>query len=163
MFRLCASRIAVIKRVRVSTFIAPVPPELRREFDGMQLKNSVFRLKVLAVISLVSFIASLLIVYFASGALSDELQGPGLIAGVSICFYVLLIIFRNAKNTLRWIICYGIVAGMLGLFAAAISQAGSFDVVYLMFFIGIFAFILVPDFKPIVFILFAVIYLVLDH
>jgi len=150
-----------IKRKFPKEFIASVPPELREQFDTLQLKNSIRRIRMLTVLMLFFKVITAI---FYSG-ISEYLQNKesintgDYIQFAGIVLFNLAVVFSSKKGkAIRWSICYLYIAFNLILYALGMFYSGEFFPLPHMFFISFYLFIMIADFKPKVFIPFAVLY-----
>jgi hypothetical protein len=162
---------SIIKQL-INKIIPPVPSELKEQFYDLQLKNSIFRLRVLTIIEGIAVLTSVLsylittehirIEYFYEFSDFSELI-------IIILFNVFLSFFIKKKNkTYIWLTCYAYIAAVLVIYAILQSNLGendaslSVDISFMpfVFFGTLFIFIMMPDFKPKIFLSYALFYLI---
>jgi len=150
-----------INRIRAFRPINSVPPELKGSFDLFQLKNSVSRIRILGVL-IVCF--RLLIIAISFGA-NDVLRGKiavGLFDYMLFASFILYNLFvyyyshKNKNYRLLWTICYLTIffycaIALSGMVIIGTSTNAPAMVVPLLFFT-----VLLPDFRPKIFISFLV-------
>jgi len=153
----------VFKKIRSFRPIVPVPPELKEQFEQFQLKNSISRIRSLGIIFVFA--------KFLTGVLSfrtNTIFGDEFAVGFVDCilfagfiFYNLSVYYysyRKKNNRQLWAICYLsvffysiiVMFGLMGLLTAEKNMAPAI-VLPLLFFA-----VLLPDFKPRIFISFLV-------
>ena len=162
----------IIVRQIIDKVIASVPTELKEQFDDLQLKNSIFRLRILTLIegfacftSVISYLITtenIRIKYFFEFTDFYEF--------VVIFLFNVFIYFFLKKNirTCLWITCYVYIAIVLIIYAFLISMLGestaslNVDATLMpfVFFGTLFIFTMMPDFSPKIFIPYAVLYLI---
>ena len=104
--------------------ITPVPPELKEQFDDMLLKNSIYRLKILALIGI--FTKALNFIGYLSTGKSlhiEELFYETLLNINSIIelstiavFFLVISLFKKNKKAILWTICYIFIASCYVLY-----------------------------------------------
>ena len=151
----------------MNKLIIPVPVELMEQFSDMQLKNSINRIRILSFLGLFSLIMNPIIQFLTTIPIRGFFTLPDyILVAVIILFHLFVIILKKSKyKKLLWIICCLTVAGCYVLveyslnFSVTIVTAEVFSYI---FFIKIFLFTIVPDFRPRIFITFAVLYYALS-
>jgi len=147
----------------LNKIIVPIPPELQDEFGEIQLNNSIRRIRVLTAIAIAAKLINVVFKYLAN----EHLQGQGLFSlldfselAIIAVFNMAVIFFRNSRKGVLWIICYLLIASFYILWEFTINSAGTVDQIPFMFFVTIFLFSFLPDFKPKIFISFAILYFI---
>jgi len=141
--------------------IEPIPPELQDEFGKIQLDNSIRRIRILTVIALAAKLINAVFKYLTIEHLQDggflNLFDYSELAIIAV-FNLAVLFFRNSKKQILWIICYLMIASFYILWEFTINSAGTIEQIPFMFFVTIFLFSFLPDFKPQIFISFALVY-----
>ncbi|MCL2176116.1 MAG: HD domain-containing protein [Treponema sp.] len=141
--------------------IEPIPPELQEEFGNIQLENSIQRIRILTIIALAAKLINVLFKFFTNEHLQDKsilnLFDYSELAVIAL-FYLATFFFRNSKKSFLWIICYLVIAGFFILYEFTINSTGTIEQIPFIFFVTIFLFSFLPDFKPKIFISFAILY-----
>jgi len=151
----------LLKKIRSFKPITPVPPELKKQFDQLQLKNSISRIRSLGIM----FVLAKLLVNFISfrtniipgnkfsfGFLDYILFGSFILYNLSIYFYT----YKKENYKQLWAICYLAVfyyciITLMGMIVTETYISPPGIIVPLLCFA-----VLLPDFKPKVFISFLV-------
>ena len=144
--------------------IAVVPSELQEKFDEIQLRNSIRRIRLFTLIAVAAKIINALFVYFAN----EHMQNEGLFNYIDyselaiIALFNLSIFFfrKSSKKQILWIICYLFIASCYIIYEFAINLAGTPSQIPFIFFVTFFFFLIIPDFKPQIFITYAVLYFI---
>jgi len=155
-----------IKQVIPKKIIASVPFELEEQFDQVQLKNTIYRLKILTIAMFAFKLISLLIYIVTnghiiqSGRLAQLLFFEQRIFNIAnsynftiiIMFYILISIFSKKNNTLfLWTLCYiFIVLNFISINIAMLFTDSDIQILYL-FSTTLFLNIFIPNFKPKIF------------
>ena len=142
--------------------IASVPPELQDKFDEIQLKTSISRIRLFTVIAVAAKIINAVFVYFAN----EHKQTEGLFNYIDYSELAIIILFnlsifffrKSSKKQVLWVICYLFIASCYIIYEFAINMAGTPNQIPFIFFVTFFFFTIIPDFKPQVFITYAVLY-----
>jgi len=143
--------------------IASVPSELQEEFDNIQLINSIRRIRILTVIALVFKIINSVFIILTKKQMNLQIDDYFNYIDYSelavILLFNLAVIFLKKGNNKRllWVLCYLIIASFYILYEL-MNYSGTTSRIQHIFFVTIFLFTILPDFKPKVFISFAVIY-----
>jgi len=154
-----------IKPLLPEKLIETVPPELQEQFDDIQLKNTIGRIKLLTIIALAAKVAGILYKFI----LNEHIQFEGLFNlfdysefAIIALFYLAIVFFRKSnKKRVLWITCYLFIASCFIIFELLInSTETTADQIPFIFFVTIFLFIIMPDFKPRIFIPFAILYFI---
>jgi len=150
-----------LKSLFSKKIIEPIPPELQEEFGVIQLNNSILRIRILTIIALTAKLLNVIFKYFTN----ENLQERGFLdlfdyseLAIIALFNLAIIFFRNSKKQILWIVCYLLIAGFYILWEFTINSAGTIEQIPFMFFVTIFLFSFLPDFKPKIFITFAILY-----
>ena len=142
-------------------FIESIPPELQNEFGKIQLDNSIRRIRILTVVALAAKLINAVFKYLTNEHLQDggffNLFDYSELAIIAI-FNLAVLFFRNSKRQILWIICYLVIASFYILYEFTINSTGTIEQIPFMFFVTIFLFSFLPDFKPQIFISFALVY-----
>jgi len=153
------SKIKTLFRERI---IVSVPVELQDQFDSLQLKNSIYRIRLLSVVLFISVLINPVIYFFANvqiEALGNQANIDYPLIIILVLFNLFIFLFRKFKKTISWIICYLLIASIYVefYFTQNFIEITETLLPYL-YFIKIFILVIVPDFKPRVFISFAALY-----
>jgi len=146
-----------LKHIRFKEIIIAVPPELNERFKQMQLKNNLFRLKLLGVIT---------VLFNAMNWPFYILQTVGINALLfnklflkDLCQLLITLLFvlftgyfsKRGKYSMLWLMCYLFV--ILHYFLLAYNILVEENFLFLQFFFTFtFLYTFVPDFKPKIFI-----------
>jgi diguanylate cyclase (GGDEF)-like protein len=147
------------RQIRFKELIAVVPPDLKVQFDQMQLKNSLYRLRLLGVITFVFNILNWPIYIIHADEISSILFHKIFLADLCQLFITLLFFLlsgyfsKKDKHFMLWFICYSFII-LHFLLSAYIMIFVEIYLVLQLFFTGTFVYIFVPDFKPKIFISF---------
>jgi len=143
--------------------IAIVPAELKVQFAKMQLKNSLYRLKLLGVFTVIFNVLNWPIYFFRADELSSALFSRVFFMDfcqllVTLSFFILTSYFskRNRYHVL-WFLCYSFIA-LHFILSAYPMLSGEIFLILQLFFTGTFLYTFIPDFKPKVFISFLVLW-----
>jgi diguanylate cyclase (GGDEF)-like protein len=148
-----------LKQIRLKELVAIIPPELKVQFDQMQLKNSLYRLKLLGVIAFVFNILNWPIYIIHADEISSILFHKIFLTDLCQLFITLLFFLlsgyfsKKDKYFMLWFICYSFII-LHFLLSAYIMIFVEIYLVLQLFFTGTFVYIFVPDFKPKIFISF---------
>jgi HD-GYP domain-containing protein (c-di-GMP phosphodiesterase class II) len=160
-----------IKQI-LNKLITPVPPELKEQFDSLQLKNSIFRLRILTLIEGIAVLVSIITYLLTTEQIKIEYfyefsDFSELIIIILFNVFVLLFLGKNKKMCL-WITCYAYIAAVLIIYVFLQNMIGedkaslNVDVSFIpfVFFGTLFIFTMMPDFRPKIFLPYAVLYLI---
>jgi len=155
----------MLKKVHPKNIIASVPQELKEEFERLQLRNSMTRLKILAIAWIAIKLFDYLVVLVFGFARTSRIIGAKEILFVDILditVNVLFILFasyfsKKCKPSVLWFICYLYVIIEFSLSACLMPFVDTTRII-LLFFLRFSNFTLVPDIKIIMSILFAVLF-----
>jgi len=148
-----------ISRIKPKEIIAAVPPELKADFDQIQLKNSVYRLKLLGVITIIFNVLNWPIYIYSRHEMSLTILKKLFISDLSqliitVLFFILTGYFiRKNKHFSCWFMCYLLIA-MYFLFSLYTILFTEIFLVLQLYFSAAFLYIFIPDFKPKIFISF---------
>ena len=152
-----------LKSIFSHRIIEPIPPELQEQFGIIQLNNSIKRIRILTVIALAAKLLNIVFKYLTN----EHLQDGGILdlfdyseLAIIALFNLSIVFFRKNKKQILWIICYLLIAGFYILWEFTINSAGTVEQIPFMFFVTIFLFSFLPDFKPKIFISFAILYFI---
>lgn len=146
----------------IEKLITPVPLELKEQFDDIQLKNSIRRIKILALIAVVG--KSINVIFSVIGGeyfrIEEILSLRECIELIIIAmFFVIIALFQKKDNKIvLWLICYLFIAGFYILYAHDLYNTEIVSHIVNTFFITVFLFAIVPDFRPRIFIPFSLSY-----
>jgi len=154
--------------------ITSVPDSLKDQFDNLQLKQSLYRLKNLAIVLTVFRLISL-VSYLISGGdiidgnrLAQLLYSGGPKAYFPLSFIQLAInsifiilasyLYRKDKRLISWLICYSFILFNFCINTITISTV-KYDIqILFFFFITIVYNVVIPNMKPRIFLLAALLY-----
>jgi len=149
-------------KILFGKIIAVVPPELQAQFDKIQLDNSIRRIRLLTLIALAAKLINAVFKYLANenaAGIFDFIDYSE-IAVIALFNLGIFLLKKSGKKWLLWVFCYFVIAGFFILYEFVINSAGRADQIPFIFFVTIFLFSFLPDFKPQVFITFAVVYFI---
>jgi len=144
------------------SLIETVPPELQEKFDEIQLKNSIRNIRILTAIAVVAKLINPVFILLTNQHIEEgffdlvDYSELGIIA----LFNLAVLFFQKRNKKLLWFICYFLIAGFYIIYEFSINFSGTASQIPQMFFITIFLFSFLPDFKPKIFITFAAIYFI---
>jgi diguanylate cyclase (GGDEF)-like protein len=157
------SLIKKLKQARYKEIIAVVPPDLKAQFEQMQLKNSLYRLKFLGVILVLFNLLNWLIYIFHANEISSILFRRIFLIDLSqflitLLFFILTGYFsKKGKCFILMVLCYSFIALHFVLSAYSMLPDEIFLILQ-MFFTGAFVYTFVPDFQPKIFISYLVVW-----
>jgi len=148
----------------LSKIIASVPTELQEQFDDIQLKNSVRRIRILTVIALVAKFGNALFIFITN----EHIQYKGLfnlfdygeLAIIALFNLAVVFLHKNNKKNILWMVCYLVIVGFFIIYEFYINRTGRIYEIPFIFFVSIFLFTIIPDFKPKIFLSFAILYFI---
>jgi len=156
-----------LNQIRSNGFITPVPSELDTQYTQVQLKNNIYKLKLLAIVMLVTKIISM-IIYFAtsgriiqSGRLAQLLYSEQKIFNISntynltfILLFILLIHIFSKKEKNKYLIVLCNLFIMLNYASVIITMIFVDTEIQILFLFSTTLFInmFIPNFKPKIFI-----------
>jgi diguanylate cyclase (GGDEF)-like protein len=152
-----------IKQMRFKELIAVVPPDLKARFEQMQIKNSLYRLKLLGFITVIFNLLNWPIYIFRAGEISPMIFQKILIADSSQFFITLLFfvstgyLSKKGKYFLLILSCYLFVALNFVLSVYSMLFVEIFLVLQ-TFFTYAFLYTFAPNFRPKIFISYLVLY-----
>jgi len=151
------------KKIFSRSFLEKIPPELQEKFDEIQLNNSIRNIRILTFIAVIAKIINPVFILLTNRhmeeAFFDLIDYSEL--GMIVLFNLAVFFFRKKnKRRLLWFICYFLIAGFYIVYEYSINFTGTANQIPQMFFVTIFLFSFLPDFKPKVFITFAVLYFI---
>ena len=144
-------------------FIEVIPPELREQFDSIQLNNSIRRIRILTIIALAAKIINPLFIILTKNHLNlySEVYFNYIDyseMGVIVLFNIAAYFFeKNNNKRILWIFCYLTIAVFFILYEL-MNFTETIDRIQQIFFVTVFLFTILPDFKPKIFITFALLY-----
>ncbi|MDR0323700.1 MAG: HD domain-containing protein [Treponema sp.] len=149
----------------VKNAIVSVPAELKEQFDQELLKNSLFRIKILSVLQTIIKIIYVF-VYTYTDTL-DQLPKTSFyevypLTIITILFLFLTGVFSKFNNRcMLWFMCYLFIVYYFAYAALNIFFIGTDYITIFLFSVTLFLGMFMPDFKPKIFILSAVLFYVL--
>jgi len=159
------SLIKRLKQIWSNELIVPVPPELKAQFDQTQLKNSLYRLKIFGIITVIFnalnwplYIHFLRVdemspIIFCKTFLTDICQ-----FFITLLFFLLTGSFsKKGKRSILWFMCHLFIASYFILSLYSMLSTEIFLSLQL-FFTATFLYLFIPDFKPKIFISFLVVW-----
>jgi len=151
------SLIKKLKQIRFRELIVAVPPELKVQFNQMQLKNNLFRLKLLGVITVLFNAINWPFYILHADGISTLLFNKLFLKDLCQLFITLLFVLltscfsKKDKHSMLWLMCYLFI--LLHYFLLAYNILIDENFLFLQFFFTItFLYTFVPDFKPKIFI-----------
>ena len=146
-----------LKQIRFKELIVAVPPELKVQFSQMQLKNNIFRLKLLGVITVLFNVMNWPFYILYANGISTLLVNKLFLKDLCQLFITLLFVFltscfsKKDKHSMLWFMCYLFI--VLHYFLLAYNVIINENFLFLQFFFTFtFLYTFVPDFKPKIFI-----------
>jgi len=146
-----------LKQIRFKEIIIAIPPELKVQFNQMQLKNNLFRLKLLGVITVLFNAMNWPFHILNADGISSLLINKLFLKDLCQLFITLLFILltscfsKKDKHFMSWFVCYLFIVMHYFLLAYNILVDENF--LFLQFFFTFtFLYTFVPDFKPKIFI-----------
>jgi len=146
-----------LRKIRSIELIVTVPPELKEQFDQTQLKNSLFRLKLFGVITVLFNVLNWPVYFFHADEIGQLLINKLFIADwcqffITILFFLLTRHFsRKGRRYILWLTCYLFI--LINFLLSAYSMLfAEMLLVLQIFFTCTFLYTFVPDFKPKIFI-----------
>jgi diguanylate cyclase (GGDEF)-like protein len=151
------SLVSKLKQIRFREFIVTVPHELKEQFDQMQLKNSIYRLKLLAVIVIFFNVLNEIISFLRADEINLILFHE--IYLVDLCYFFATLLFflfiryfsKKGRSSVLLFLCYLFMVTNFVLSAYAMLYAETILILQ-TFVIGAFVYAFVPDFKPKIFV-----------
>jgi len=150
-----------IKSVFSRPLIETVPPELQEKFDEIQLNNSIRNIRILTLIAVIGKLVNPVFILLTNQHLENgffDFFDYSEFAIIIIFNIVITFLRKINKRKLLWFLCYFLIAGFYILYEYAINFSGTVSQIPQLFFITIFLFSFLPDFKPRIFITFATLY-----
>jgi len=150
-----------LKQIRSKELIVAIPPELKIQFAQMQLKNNLFRLKLLGIITLLFNLMNFPFYILHADGIGALLFDKLFLADLYQLFITLLFIIltgcfsKKSKPSILWFMCYLFILLHYLFWSYYIFFA---DIVLALQIFYVFAslYTFVPDFKPKIFISFLV-------
>jgi diguanylate cyclase (GGDEF)-like protein len=152
-----------LKQVQYKELITVVPSDLKVQLDQMQMKNNLYRLKLLGIMSVIYNTLNWLIYIFHADEKSWVLWRimfftDTCLIFITTSFFLLTGYFsKKGKYTIVWFICYLFIILHFLLAAYIMFFVKSFQVLQI-FLTCTFAYIFIPDFNPKIFISFLVLW-----
>ena len=150
-----------LKSIIPRKIIESIPPDLQEKFDEIQLNNSVRSIRILTIIAVIAKFVNPVFILLTNqdmeGNFFDFIDYSEF--AVIAFFNLAVIIFRKSgKKHILQLVCYFLIACFYILYEFSINSTGKIEQVPFIFFVTIFLFTVLPDFKPRIFIPFAVLY-----
>ena len=148
-----------LEQIWFMVLIAAVPPELEMQFEQMQLKNTLYRLKLLSVITVVFNALNWPIYIRNADVINSILFQKVFIADicqlfVTVLFFLLTGVFsRKNRLSILWFMCYSLII-LFFIISAYTMIFSEIILVLQIYFTCTFLYTFVPDFKPKIFISF---------
>jgi len=138
-----------------------IPPEFQKQFDEIQLKNSIRSIRILTIIAVIAKFINPVFILLTNqnieGGFFDFFDYSEF--AIIILFNLAVVFFKKShKKQILWLICYLLIASLYILYEFSINSAGTVNQIPFIFFVTIFLFTILPDFKPRIFIPFAILY-----
>ena len=153
--------IAKLKTQIPKKIIESIPPELQNQFDEIQLKNSIRSIRILTLIAVIAKFINPIFILLTN----RHIEGSFFYFfdysefAIILLFNLAIIFFRKSnKKQILWLVCYLLIASLYILYEFSINSAGTVNQIPFIFFVTIFLFTILPDFKPRIFIPFAILY-----
>jgi putative two-component system response regulator len=149
------------KMPKFDSFVASVPLELQEKFDEIQLKNSIRNIRILSIIAIFAKLINPAFIIITNQHLEKgflDFIDYSEITVIIIFNLAVLLLHKSNKRKLLWFFCYFLIAGFFVLYEYSMNFSGTVNQIPQLFFVTIFLFSFLPDFKPRMFILFAVLY-----
>ena len=146
---------------KLSSFIVHVPIELQETFDEIQLKNSIRNIRILSIIAIFAKLINPIFILVTNQHLEKgffDFIDYSEIAVIIVFNIAVILLYKSNKRKLLWFFCYFLIAGFFILYEYYMNFSGNVNQIPQLFFVTIFLFSFLPDFKPRMFILFAVLY-----
>jgi len=150
-----------LKQIRFKELIVAIPPELKVQFNQMQLKNNLFRLKLLGVITVLLNLINFPFYILQADGLSVLLFDKLFLADlcqifITILFFILSDYFlKKNKHSILKIMCYLFIL-LYYLFLAYYMLSAEIVLVFQIFYVFASLYTFIPDFKPKIFISFII-------
>jgi diguanylate cyclase (GGDEF)-like protein len=173
IFKITRSALSKLKNLRSIKIIASVPPELEEQFDQLQLKNSLSRVRYLAIAILVFRLITMIIFYISNGSIIRSGRLAQLIysehkilypidtynfALIILLFLLIAYFSKKDRRLPLWLTCYFfIILNFASDFLAMFFVESDNQIIYL-FSTTLFLNMFIPDFKPKIFIWSAVLF-----
>jgi diguanylate cyclase (GGDEF)-like protein len=151
------------KQLQFKKIIEVVPPDLKAQFDQIQLKNSLYMLKLLGVVTVLFNLINWPINIFLAGEVSQTLFQKIIITdlirlSLILLFFILTEYFSKKDKSFKLtFLCYAFVALNFVLSAYTMLSVEIFLILQ-FFFTGTFLYTFAPDFKPKIFISYLVLW-----
>jgi diguanylate cyclase (GGDEF)-like protein len=162
------SLLSKIKSVLFQRKIAIIPFELKKQFNQQQLKNSLYRLKILAIAMTLFSLFNIIVNLFGNYRISQigrleqiryfDFNIVYSINFINIIVYVLFILLgatfsKKGNGSILWLICFFVVIISFFINLINIWFAQSELQILYIFTAALFLNVFVPDFKPTIFII----------
>jgi len=161
IFGIYFTAIGRMKRILFKELFTVVPSEMKAQFEQVQLKKSLGRLKVLGVITVIFNVLNWPIYILHADEISKTLFNKLFFADschffVTLLFFVMTKIFSE-KYSILWTMCYLFVA--FNFWLSAYTMLFTEEILSLqIFFTATFIYTFAPDFKPKIFMSFLVVW-----
>ena len=144
--------------------IEPVPPELKEQFADLQLKNSIFRIKIIALVGLLYKTLDFSVFKTVNQYKHIEelwhIRNYIELALIASSCFLYFPNIRKIKKAFLWTICILGIAILYVVYTFDLYFISTASYVPYMVFIIVFLFTMVPDFKPYFFISTVLLYLI---
>ena len=154
-----------IKKLFSSIIPVPVPAELKEQFDDIQLKNSLYRIRVLSLTAVLYKLTHGIISFFVNDHLKIEVLlnlRESIELAIIVLFNIAVVSFnKRGKKSILWLFCYLYVALSYCLYSFDMRSLNLLSVLHVpvTFSIIFILFTLAPDFKPKIFLSFGFLFL----
>ena len=152
-----------LKQIRFKELIITIPPELKLQFNQMQLKNNLYRLKLFGFITVLFNTLNWPIYIYRTHEISSLQFNKLFIVDLSqffitLLFFILTSYFSKKNNySILWFMCYLFIILYFIVSAYTMSFVGMLLILQI-FTTCTFLYTFIPDFKPKIFISFLVIW-----
>jgi len=152
-----------LKQIRFKELIITIPPELKLQFNQMQLKNNLYRLKLFGFITVLFNALNWPIYIYRTHEISSLQFNKLFIVDLSqffitLLFFILTSYFSKKNNySILWFMCYLFIILYFIVSAYTMSFVGMLLILQI-FTTCTFLYTFIPDFKPKIFISFLVIW-----
>jgi len=154
-------KIKKLIQILCNGFIVTIPPELKVQFAQMQLKNNLFRLKLLGIITVLFNLINFPFYILHADGISALLFDKLFLADLCQLFITLLFIFltgyfsKKSKHSILWFMCYLFIL-LHYLFWSYYMFFADIILALQIFYVFASLYTFVPDLKPKIFISFLV-------
>jgi diguanylate cyclase (GGDEF)-like protein len=152
-----------LNQIRPKEIIVRIPPELKDQFEQKQLKNSIYRIKILSVVFGLTIFVNwpLYILRFEEVNQIYSIESLFLNDFSTLLFIVLFFVStacfsKKGNHSILWVICYLFLLVNLSKMAYSVIIFSEITIILQNFFTTIFICTFVPDLKPKIFISFLI-------